>query len=97
MTIDIAEVHHVVETTINVLSIIFNCYLLYLIKYYSTFGVKLYRYLLTVDAALDLFLGIFTLLVQPMVPTAPRRLRPPDSGFVSEASRYSAARTLALS
>ncbi|KAI1694480.1 serpentine type 7TM GPCR chemoreceptor str domain-containing protein [Ditylenchus destructor] len=66
MTIDIAEVHHVVETTINVISIIFNCFLLYLIKYYSNFGLKLYRYLLTVDAALDLLLGIFTLLVQPV-------------------------------
>ncbi|KAI1693197.1 hypothetical protein Ddc_23066 [Ditylenchus destructor] len=53
------------ETTVNGLSIIFNCYLLYLIQYYSTFGVKVYKYLLTIDAFLDLALGVVVFLGQP--------------------------------
>ncbi|KAI1697197.1 serpentine type 7TM GPCR chemoreceptor str domain-containing protein [Ditylenchus destructor] len=65
MTAEIDEIHHATETTINTLSIIFNCYLLYLIEYQSTFGVKLYKYLLTIDAVLDLCLSVATLLAQP--------------------------------
>ncbi|KAI1706060.1 serpentine type 7TM GPCR chemoreceptor str domain-containing protein [Ditylenchus destructor] len=66
MAAEITDVHHVMETIMNSLSILFNCYLLYLIKYYSTFGVKLYQYLLTIDAILDLCLGVGALLAQPV-------------------------------
>ncbi|KAI1695327.1 serpentine type 7TM GPCR chemoreceptor srd domain-containing protein [Ditylenchus destructor] len=54
------------ETTVNGLSIIFNCYLLYLIQYYSTFGVKVYKYLLTADALLDLALAVVVFIAQPV-------------------------------
>ncbi|KAI1695943.1 serpentine type 7TM GPCR chemoreceptor str domain-containing protein [Ditylenchus destructor] len=66
MTLDRNKVHHITETTVNGLFIMFNCCLLYLIKYHSTFGIKVYRYLLTVDASLDLCLGIVVLLGQPV-------------------------------
>ncbi|KAI1694604.1 serpentine type 7TM GPCR chemoreceptor srd domain-containing protein [Ditylenchus destructor] len=66
----IDEVHHVMEGTMNTLSILFNVYLLYLIKYHSTFGVKLYQYLLTIDALLDLALSISTFIAQPVTLTA---------------------------
>ncbi|KAI1703678.1 serpentine type 7TM GPCR chemoreceptor str domain-containing protein [Ditylenchus destructor] len=59
------EVHHIVETIVNSLSILFNCYLLYLIRYYSTFEVKLYQYLLSIDAMLDLCLGVSAIMAQP--------------------------------
>ncbi|KAI1699721.1 serpentine type 7TM GPCR chemoreceptor srd domain-containing protein [Ditylenchus destructor] len=58
------------EGTVNTLSILFNVYLLYLIKYHSTFGVKLYQYLLTIDALLDLALSISAFIAQPVVITA---------------------------
>ncbi|KAI1691902.1 serpentine type 7TM GPCR chemoreceptor str domain-containing protein [Ditylenchus destructor] len=76
------------ETTINVLSIIFNCFLLYLIKNYSTFGVKLYQYLLTIDAVLDLFLGIFTLLGQPIALTGDGYLVVHSNGFFAGRSAF---------
>ncbi|KAI1704805.1 serpentine type 7TM GPCR chemoreceptor srd domain-containing protein [Ditylenchus destructor] len=66
MTLDRNQVHHITETFVNGLSILFNCSLLYLIKYHSTFGIKVYRLLLTVDALLDLCLGIVVLLGQPI-------------------------------
>ncbi|KAI1703771.1 serpentine type 7TM GPCR chemoreceptor srd domain-containing protein [Ditylenchus destructor] len=66
MALEIHEFHHSVDTTVNTLSILFNCYLLYLIKYHSTFGVKMYQYMLAVDAALDLGLSVATLLAQPV-------------------------------
>ncbi|KAI1700583.1 serpentine type 7TM GPCR chemoreceptor str domain-containing protein [Ditylenchus destructor] len=58
------------EGTVNTLSILFNVYLLYLIKYHSTFGVKLYQYLLTIDASLDLVLSITAFIAKPVVLTA---------------------------
>ncbi|KAI1700793.1 serpentine type 7TM GPCR chemoreceptor srd domain-containing protein [Ditylenchus destructor] len=67
MALEIDQVHHVIETSVNGLSILLNCYLLYLIKQYSTFGVKIYKYLLTVDAILDLCLCSVVFLVQPFV------------------------------
>ncbi|KAI1699809.1 hypothetical protein DdX_17099 [Ditylenchus destructor] len=66
MPMEIDELQHVMETTINGLSILFNCFLLYLIKYHSTFGEKMYKYLLTVDASLDLILSLVTLFAQPV-------------------------------
>ncbi|KAI1692292.1 serpentine type 7TM GPCR chemoreceptor srd domain-containing protein [Ditylenchus destructor] len=63
----IDEVHHMMEGTVNTLSILFNVYLLYLIKYHSAFGVKLYQYLLTIDALLDLVLSISAFIAQPVV------------------------------
>ncbi|KAI1703120.1 serpentine type 7TM GPCR chemoreceptor srd domain-containing protein [Ditylenchus destructor] len=65
----IDEVHHVMEGTVNTLSILFNVYLLYLIKYHSAFGVKLYQYLLTIDALLDLVLSISAFIAQPVLLT----------------------------
>ncbi|KAI1696882.1 serpentine type 7TM GPCR chemoreceptor str domain-containing protein [Ditylenchus destructor] len=54
------------ETTVYSTSLILNSYLLYLITYHSTFGIKLYKYLLTTDAALDLIFGFIVLLSQPV-------------------------------
>ncbi|KAI1703118.1 serpentine type 7TM GPCR chemoreceptor srd domain-containing protein [Ditylenchus destructor] len=77
----IDEVHHVMEGTVNTLSIMFNCYLLYLIKYYSAFGVKLYQYLLTIDALLDLVLSISAFIAQPVVLTADGYCTMMSNGF----------------
>ncbi|KAI1711414.1 serpentine type 7TM GPCR chemoreceptor str domain-containing protein [Ditylenchus destructor] len=66
---NIADVHHVVETIINAFSLLLNIFLLYLIKRYSTFGVKIYKYMLTIDALLDLWLSVFTFFAQPFVLT----------------------------
>ncbi|KAI1703768.1 serpentine type 7TM GPCR chemoreceptor srd domain-containing protein [Ditylenchus destructor] len=66
MMLEADQIHHVLETTVKTASIILNCYLLYLIKYYSTFGVNVYRYLLTIDATLDLCLSLVVLIVQPI-------------------------------
>lgn len=63
---EMEEVHHIVETTVNILSILLNCYLLYLIKYYSTFKIKLYQYMLSIDAMLDLCLGVSAIVAQPV-------------------------------
>ncbi|KAI1700579.1 F-box domain containing protein [Ditylenchus destructor] len=56
MVMGFNEYLHVMETAGYSSSILFNCLLLYLIKYYSTFGVKVYKYMLTIDAVLDLCL-----------------------------------------
>ncbi|KAI1703116.1 serpentine type 7TM GPCR chemoreceptor str domain-containing protein [Ditylenchus destructor] len=77
----IDEVHHVMEATVNTLSILFNCYLLYLIKYHSAFGVKLYQYLLTIDALLDLVLSISAFIAQPVVLTADGYCTMMSNGF----------------
>ncbi|KAI1699161.1 serpentine type 7TM GPCR chemoreceptor str domain-containing protein [Ditylenchus destructor] len=66
MALGVDDVHHIMETTVYSISTILNTYLLYLITYHSTFGVKLYKYLLTIDAALDLILGFIVLLSQPV-------------------------------
>ncbi|KAI1698732.1 serpentine type 7TM GPCR chemoreceptor srd domain-containing protein [Ditylenchus destructor] len=83
MALDRNDVHHIVDTTVNGLSIAFNCFLLYLIKYYSTFGVKIYRYLLTVDALLDLCLGIVVFLGQPIGVTGDGITTVISNGFFS--------------
>lgn len=52
----------------GVLSIIFNVWLLYLIKYHSKFGSNFYRVMLATDALLDLALAVVVLLAQPVRP-----------------------------
>ncbi|KAI1698449.1 serpentine type 7TM GPCR chemoreceptor srd domain-containing protein [Ditylenchus destructor] len=74
------------DTTTNVLSILFNFYLLYLIKFYSTFGVKLYQYLLTADAFLDLCLAIATFLAQPIPLTGNGYFVYMSNGFFADRS-----------
>ncbi|KAI1694942.1 serpentine type 7TM GPCR chemoreceptor str domain-containing protein [Ditylenchus destructor] len=66
MTPGVDDVHHIMETTVYSTSTVLNIYLLYLITYHSTFGIKLYKYLLTVDAGLDLIFGFIVLLSQPV-------------------------------
>ncbi|KAI1702993.1 serpentine type 7TM GPCR chemoreceptor str domain-containing protein [Ditylenchus destructor] len=59
------------DTSMNATAVLFNLYLLYLIKYYSTtFEVKLYPILLSIDCSLDLLLAISAFLAQPVVFTA---------------------------
>ncbi|KAH7672996.1 hypothetical protein AAVH_42525, partial [Aphelenchoides avenae] len=57
--------HNVLETLINGLSIIFNTFLLYLIKNHSQFGSPVYQILLAIDASLDLLMSISVLIGQP--------------------------------
>ncbi|KAH7678379.1 hypothetical protein AAVH_41722, partial [Aphelenchoides avenae] len=57
--------HNVLETLINVMSIIFNTFLLYLIKNHSQFGSPVYQILLAIDASLDLLMSISVLIGQP--------------------------------
>ncbi|KAI1694391.1 serpentine type 7TM GPCR chemoreceptor str domain-containing protein [Ditylenchus destructor] len=80
-------VHHLIETVMNSLSIVFNCYLLYLIRYHSTFGEKLYKHLLTIDSALDLMLGVTTFVAQPMALTGNGQLLVITTGFLADRSR----------
>ncbi|KAI1701661.1 serpentine type 7TM GPCR chemoreceptor str domain-containing protein [Ditylenchus destructor] len=79
----IDTIHHYAETIVNVLSILFNTYLLYIIKHYSTFEIKMYKYLLTIDALLDLSLAICILIVQPVVMTAEGFFIMIANGFVA--------------
>lgn len=60
------EAHHIHETVFNTISLILSAYFLYLIRYESTYRVKVYQRLLTVDAVLDLALSSVTLLTQPV-------------------------------
>ncbi|KAI1703019.1 serpentine type 7TM GPCR chemoreceptor srd domain-containing protein [Ditylenchus destructor] len=61
MALEIDQAHHITETVQHSFALFFNIVLLYLIKSYSTFGVKLYKYLLTIDALLDLSLAALAL------------------------------------
>lgn len=63
---DIEQIHHVLDTVVNIISVVFNVFLLYLIAYHSTYGVRVYQVLLAVDASLDLVLGIASIIVQPV-------------------------------
>ncbi|KAH7720034.1 hypothetical protein AAVH_12455 [Aphelenchoides avenae] len=58
-------VHNVFECVVGVLSIVFNLWLLYLIKYHSKFGSNFYRVMLAIDALLDLTLATIVFLGQP--------------------------------
>lgn len=55
-----------VETIVNLLSILFNSVLLYLIAKHSTFGSPVYQALLAIDASLDLVLAVVVFLGQPV-------------------------------
>lgn len=57
--------HNVFECVVGVLSIVFNIWLLYLIKNHSKFGSNFYRVMLAIDALLDLTLATFVFLGQP--------------------------------
>ncbi|KAH7709308.1 7TM GPCR protein [Aphelenchoides avenae] len=50
----------------NGCSIIFNAFLLYLVRYHSSFGTPVYQVMLAVDASLDLILSVFVLFGQPI-------------------------------
>ena len=63
---NIILLHNIVETLMNGLSIIFNVFLLYLVKYHSSFGTPVYQVMLAIDASLDLVLSIFVLIGQPV-------------------------------
>lgn len=63
---DFELAHHYFETIVNSISVFLNAYLLYLIRFHSTYRVKVYQTLLTVDAALDFVVSLVTLIVQPV-------------------------------
>lgn len=63
---DIAAIHHALDTAVNTVSLLLNGYLLYLVKNYSTFRVTVYRVLLATDAGLDFALAAMILLAQPV-------------------------------
>ncbi|KAI1692611.1 serpentine type 7TM GPCR chemoreceptor str domain-containing protein [Ditylenchus destructor] len=83
MTPGVDDVHHIMETTVYSTSTVLNIYLLYLITYHSTFGIKLYKYLLTVDAGLDLIFGFIVLLSQPVAFTCDGYFVMKLNGFVA--------------
>lgn len=58
--------HHIGETVMNGLSVVFNVLLLYLIKNHSAFGTPIYQVLLAIDASLDLVLAVVVFLGQPV-------------------------------
>lgn len=63
---DIHDIHHVLDTTMNSISMLFNGYLLYLIKNHSVFQVQTYQLLLAVDAGLDFLLALMVFVSQPV-------------------------------
>ncbi|KAH7724843.1 hypothetical protein AAVH_07429 [Aphelenchoides avenae] len=75
--------HHVVETVVNLLSILFNTGLLYLIKNHSNFGSPMYQILLAVDATLDLILAVVAFLGQTIAVTGGGYLQYMSNGFFS--------------
>ncbi|KAH7709966.1 hypothetical protein AAVH_22762 [Aphelenchoides avenae] len=60
------HLYNVVETIVNGLSILFNGFLLYLVKNHSSFGSPVYQTLLAIDASLDIVLSVCVLVVQPI-------------------------------
>lgn len=66
LTADIHDIHHALDTTMNSISMLFNGYLLYLIKNHSAFHVQTYQVLLAVDAALDFLLALMVFVSQPV-------------------------------
>ncbi|KAH7671529.1 hypothetical protein AAVH_42671, partial [Aphelenchoides avenae] len=58
--------HHIGESVVNSLSILFNLVLLYLIAFHSNFGTPVYQIMLAIDASLDLLLSIVVLIGQPI-------------------------------
>ncbi|KAH7717898.1 hypothetical protein AAVH_14629 [Aphelenchoides avenae] len=83
---DVEEVHHWLETVANIVSITFNLILLYLIQFHSTFRVSVYKRLLTIDAVLDLLLGIMALNAQPICLTGDGYVLIASNGFFSRSS-----------
>ncbi|KAI1701608.1 serpentine type 7TM GPCR chemoreceptor srd domain-containing protein [Ditylenchus destructor] len=71
------------ETSVYSASTVLNCFLLYLIKNYSTFGIKTYQILLYIDASLDLILGVIVLLSQPIALTCEGYFVMANNGFIS--------------
>ncbi|KAH7712264.1 Protein STR-90 [Aphelenchoides avenae] len=63
---DVEYLHHITDSSVNAVSILLNCLLLYLVKYHSTYRVRTYQVLLTIDATLDLLLGVVVLVGQPI-------------------------------
>lgn len=53
-----AEIHHVLDTNVNVLSLLINGFLLYLINCHSACEMQAYRILLGIDALLDFLLAL---------------------------------------
>ncbi|KAI1700322.1 serpentine type 7TM GPCR chemoreceptor str domain-containing protein [Ditylenchus destructor] len=92
----IADVHHVVETTIDTFSLVLNVLLMYLIKQYSTFGVKIYKYMLTIDALLDLCLSVFTFFAQPIALSGDGYLTMTSNGFFAGQSQFLDSALLSL-
>lgn len=63
---NVTTVHHVTDAFLKVVSIAVNIFLLYLIKKHSTYKVRVYQWMLAVDASLDIALASLTLLIQPV-------------------------------
>lgn len=61
---DLQEMHHMLENFINILSVILNGFLLYLIAFHSTEGMRPYTPLITIDVGLDFLLGLVILQTQ---------------------------------
>ncbi|KAH7694551.1 hypothetical protein AAVH_38400, partial [Aphelenchoides avenae] len=76
-------IHHVFETVVNLLSLVFNSFLLYLIARHSNFGSPVYQTLLAIDAGLDLVLAFFVFLGQTVVITGGGYLVYISNGFLN--------------
>ncbi|KAI1707097.1 serpentine type 7TM GPCR chemoreceptor srd domain-containing protein [Ditylenchus destructor] len=88
MTADIDSIHHCVEIVVNGFSVLFNCFLLYLVQFHSTFEVKMYKYLLTMDAFLDLCLATVVFFGQPVSLTAEGYFIMISNGFFAGRSNW---------
>ncbi|KAI1700916.1 serpentine type 7TM GPCR chemoreceptor str domain-containing protein [Ditylenchus destructor] len=62
----ISRIHHYMETTIGILSLIANLTLLYLIITKSQFRVKAYKKILLVTCLVDLFYTLTVFIGQPV-------------------------------
>ncbi|KAH7720062.1 hypothetical protein AAVH_12483 [Aphelenchoides avenae] len=76
-------VHHVVETVMNFLSIVFNSGLLYLIKTHSNSMSTMYKIMLAIDASLDLILAVVVFLGQTVTGTGGGYLQYMSNGLFS--------------
>lgn len=70
--LDVSEIHRVLDTSINSVSLLLNGYLLYMIKNHSTFQTPIYQLLLAIDAGLDFALALMIFITQPVVFSHPR-------------------------
>lgn len=70
MILDVATIHHYIESSVSGLSLVFNLLLLYLIASHAKSKVKDYQIVLTMTCLSDICLGVVIFAIQPVICSA---------------------------